>query len=192
MVMKTQKELKQRYAEILAADVWRNDQKMVDFCVKEAGRIVELENGDIIAIKKPSIQKSFCFGYSDSRYDNEDYNRAENMAAHAKKNTEYFLEQNLHDINQMIAKLEGADDRIEFRIRTKYYGQPENSPFKCIEQYFRWDEKGQKYPVLEGENLQRVIEGYKIVKADFEKRLNTYLKRYGLSKVKTWSYWQDA
>ena len=25
----------------------------------------------------------------------------------------------------------------------------------------------------------------------FAKRLNTYLKRYGLSKVHSWSYWRD-
>lgn len=66
--MSTQKELKQKYADILAADVWHDDQEMIDFCLKEAGYIVELVNGDIIVIKKPKIKKDFCFGYSDSRF----------------------------------------------------------------------------------------------------------------------------
>jgi hypothetical protein len=26
----------------------------------------------------------------------------------------------------------------------------------------------------------------------FEKRLHAYLKRYGLSKIKSWTYWLDA
>lgn len=193
--MASQKELKQRYAEILAADVWHNDQKMVDFCVKEAGYIVELENGDILAIEKPRIEKNFCFGYSDSRYDTEDYDRANNMADHARTSTEYFIEQNMKDINEQISNLEGTGKNAGqwvYRLRTKYYKQPEDSKLKAINTFRWYDEEAEKYPALEGVNLQRVIEGYKAVRADFEKRLQTYLKRYGMSKVHAWSYWQDA
>lgn len=189
--MKTQKELKQRYAEILAADVW-SDPKMVDYCVKKAGYIVELENGDIVAIEKPSIQKNFCFGYHDSRYDTEDFDRAENMAEHARKSTEYFLEQNLKGINETIDNLEGRGSyRWEWRVAIPYTGQPKDSQLKdvwCVDSY---ESRGKEYPLLKGEDLQRVVEGYKVVKADFEKRLNTYLKRYGLSKVNSWSFWAD-
>lgn len=193
--MATQKELKQRYAEILAADVWHNDQKMVAFCVKEAAYIVELEDGSILAIEKPRIEKNFCFGYSDSRYDTEDYDRANDMAHHAKTSTEYFLKENLKDINDTIARLEGtrnSSPRLVYKIRIPYSGQPADSKLKALHTFQFWDESAEKYPTLEGENLRRVIEGYKIVKADFEKRLQTYLKRYGMSKVRAWSYWQDA
>ena len=191
--MMTQKELKQRYADILAAEVWKGDKKMVDYCVKKAGCIVELVNGDIVAIEKPSIKKDFCFGYSDSRYDTEDYDRANNMAEHARKSTEYFLEQNMKDINETIDSLEGKGSyRWEWRVAIPYYGQPKDSKLKSILCVDCYESRGKEYPLLEGEDLQRVIEGYKVVKADFEKRLNTYLKRYGLSKVNSWSYWQDA
>ena len=193
--MATQKELKQRYAEILAADVWHNDQKMIDFCVKEAAYIVELEDGSILAIEKPRIKKDFFFGYSDSRYDTEDFDRANDMADHARKSTEYFIEQNMKDINAKIAQLEGTSwdaSRWVNRIRIPYTGQPAYSKLKAIHTFRDYDEHGKESPELEGENLRRVIEGYKIVRADFEKRLQTYLKRYGLSKVKSWSYWQDA
>lgn len=191
--MKSQKELKQKYAEILAADVWHNDQRMVDYCVKTAGHIVELENGDIVAIEKPSIEKNFCFGYSDSRYDTEDYDRAQRMAEHAGKSVDYFLEQNLKGINSRIEELEKNDSgRWIYRIAIPYSGQPKDSKLKAIWRLERWDDKYQHLLLLEGENLQRVIEGYKAVRADFEKRLQRYLKRYGLSKVHSWSYWQDA
>ena len=191
--MATQKELKQRYAEILASEVWHNDQKMVDYCVKKTGYIVELENGDIIAIEKPSIEKNFCFGYSDSRYDTEDFDRANAMAAHAAKSTDYFLEQNLKGINEIIAQLEGTGNyRWDYHVHVPYSGQPENSQLKDLHSFYPHDERGKQFPKLEGVNRQRVIEGYKVVRADFEKRLNTYLKRYGLSKINTWSYWQDA
>lgn len=193
--MTNQKELKLRYAAILAADVWPNDQKMVDYCVKKAGYIVELENGDIIAIDKPSIEKNFCFGYSDSRYDTEDYDRANAMADHAAKSVDYFIEQNMKGIDEMIALLEGRDaSRWVFKVCIPYSGQPRYSKLKAIHQYHRWDESeyAKHFPELVGEDLQRVIEGYKVVRADFEKRLHTYLKRYGLSKINTWSYWRDA
>lgn len=193
--MSNQKELKQRYAEILAADVWHNDQRMVDHCVKEAAHIVELENGDILAISKPRIEKNFCFGYSDSRYDTEDFDRANDMADHARKSQDYFIEQNMKGIDDMIALLEGKDsNRWVFKVCIPYSGQPMYSKLKAIHQYHRWDESeyAKHFPELAGEDLRRVIEGYKVVKADFEKRLNTYLKRYGMSKVKAWSYWRDA
>ena len=199
--MSTQKELKQRYAEILAADVWHNDQSMVDFCVKEAGYIVELENGDILAITKPRIQKDFCFGYSDSRYDTEDYDRANAMAAHASSSTDYFLAENLREIDNAIKLLEnnGFEEytdgfktrRVVYRVGIPYSRQPENSKLKSLFTLPWHDERSQKYPELSVNDRLRVIEGYKAVRAAFEKRLNTYLKRYGLSKVNSWSYWRD-
>lgn len=191
--MSNQKELKQRYAEILAAEVWSNDQSMVDFCVKEAAYIVELENGDILPIKKPRIEKDFCFGYSDSRYDTEDYDRANEMAAHAKSGVSYFIEQNMKDINHAIAILEGAEHSSwDYYVCIPYSGQPKDSKLKSLCGYYWHQDKAQNGKKLEGADRQRVLDGYKAVKASFEKRLQSYLKRYGLSKVRSWSYWQDA
>ena len=181
------------YQEILENEVWKGDQKMVDYCVKKAEHIVELTNGDIVVIEKPSIETRFCFGYSDSRYDTEDYDRANAMADHAKKSQEYFIEENMKGINQTIGQMEGTiHHSFEYRLRVPYTGQPEGSKLKSLDAYYWSDEYSKKYPEISGQDLQRVIEGYKVVKASFEKRLNTYLKRYGMSKVKTWSYWQDA
>lgn len=190
--MMNQKELKQRYADILSAEVWK-DPKMVDYCVKKTAHIVELVNGDIVAIEKPSIQKNFCFGYSDSRYDTEDFDRANDMAEHARNSVDYFMSENLKGINETIDSLEGKGrHNWEWRVAIPYYGQSKDSKLRSIWCVDIWESRGKEYPLLEGEDLQRVIEGYKVVKADFEKRLNTYLKRYGLSKVNSWSYWQDA
>lgn len=190
--MMNQKELKQRYADILSAEVWK-DPKMVDYCVKKTAHIVELVNGDIVAIEKPSIKKDFCFGYRLSHCDSDDYDRANDMADHARKNVDYFLEENLKEVNEIIDSLEGKGrHNWEWRVAVPYYGQSKDSKLKNIVCNSIWDNQSNESPLLEGEDLQRVIEGYKVVKADFEKRLGTYLKRYGLSKVNSWSYWQDA
>ena len=41
------------------------------------------------------------------------------------------------------------------------------------------------------EDLFLIIEVYKQQIENFKKRLNTYLKRYGLSKLTTWTYLID-
>jgi hypothetical protein len=45
--------------------------------------------------------------------------------------------------------------------------------------------------VRQSGNKSRIIEGYEQVFADFVKRLQSYLKRYGLTKLDTWTYWID-
>ena len=188
----TQKELKAMYSEILFSEVWNGNQRMVDHCLKEAAYIVELTSGDIVAIQKPRIQKDFCFGYSDSRYDTEDFDRANEAAHHAATSTEYFISENLKGIDKIIDRLEGKRSDWDYHIRIPYYGQPEESKLKAMHSFYWYDEKGKQFPKLAGEDRERVLAGYKVVRADFVKRLNSYLKRYGMSKVNAWSYWRDA
>lgn len=189
----TQKELKAEYERILASEVWRNSPHMVEYCVKEAAHIVELTDGSIVVIEKPRIKKDFCFGYRDSRYDTEEYDEANKMADHARSSTDYFLAENLAAIDDIINHLEGKErNSWDFHICVPYNGQAQNSKLKKLQEIYWHDERGQKYPKLKGENQSRVLEGYKVVRASFEKRLHSYLKRYGLSKVNSWSYWVDA
>lgn len=187
----TQKELKARYADALAIEVWKNDQKMVDFCVKKTAHFVELTTGQIVAIEKPSIEKNFCFGYR-STYDMEEYEEANRAANYAAKSADYFKSENLRQIDSIIDQLNGKDWAIEYRIIPAYYRQPGESILANVRGYYWHDEYGRKYPKLEGEDLARILDGYQIVRKSFEKRLDAYLKRYGMSKVNTWSYWTEA
>lgn len=180
-----QMELRKMYAEILTNEVWPNDQRMVDYCIKKAAYIVELTNGDIVVIEKPSIKKEFCFGYSDSRYDTKDMDRAYEMAEHARTSVDYFLSQNLAQIDEQIAHLES----LELYTCLNYYNQPEGSKLKQLIAFHLHEQKvGTK---LEGEDRERVFEGYKAVREIFDRRLHSYLRRYGMSKVNAWAYWQD-
>lgn len=38
------------------------------------------------------------------------------------------------------------------------------------------------------DDIQKIIDGFKEVRKAFEKRIDTYLKRYGTTKVNSWSY----
>lgn len=189
--MTTQQERSQTLRRILASEVWPKDAHMVDYCVKEAAHIVELQNGDIVTIDKPRIQKDFCFGYSLNRHDTEDFDRAQEASAHAETSPDYFMHKNLKDLDNMIALLEGKQaSRFNFYTGVHYTGQPADSKLKQVVQLDRWDEHA-GYTLLSEADRSAMLEGYKQVRADFVKRLQTYLKRYGLSKVHTWTYWRD-
>lgn len=190
----TQKELKTMYRSILETEVWGNDSKMVDFCMKKTGYIVELTSGDIIALERPTIKKDFCFGYSLSRYDTEDYDAANDAAHHAATHEDYFLSENLDQIDKILSSLESTEwNSWDYYILTQYYSQPDSSRLKGLHTFYWHSAEADKYKdcKLEGEDRQRVIAGYREIRKDFEKKLQAYLKRYGLSKVRSWSYWQD-
>lgn len=188
--MKTQKELKQEYEEILKTEVWEGSPDMVKHCMKNIGHIVELENGDIVVLDKPTIKKRFCFGYSCSPHDTESYDNANKMVDHARASEDYFRKENLKQIENKIERL-----KDETRARFKWgimanYREDNSSKLKTLYQYDQFD--GKEHTEATADDINRVIEGYKEVKKAFEKRLSTYLKRYGLKHVHAWSYWRDA
>lgn len=188
--------------------VWKNDNKMVDYELKKVNYIVPLNNGDYFIIDKPSIEKSFCFGYSDCGQ-GQSFEEAQEAAA-AADNEKYFMEKNLHDINKIIAEFEtkrtpGSEYRGELKFYKSYkYSGGEELHQKAIRTYYSYetlDENGdlakdQKYlnytfEELTESEIEAIIAGYKEVKRQFVKRLNTYLKKYGTSKLHIWTYWLD-
>ena len=85
-------ELKPVYRKLIE-QVWKDDTNMVDYCMRKVEVLSQLDNGIIFFIEKQKIEKNFCFGYSDSAYDTEDYDRANAMAFHARTSEQYFTEQ---------------------------------------------------------------------------------------------------
>ena len=193
--MATQKELKAKYLEIVQKEVYRNDPKMIDYLNKEISQVIELSNGDLVALEKPRIEKHFCFGYSDSRYDTEDFDRANEMARYASESREYFKNENLKQFKTDIERLEKG----ELYTRVYYYNSPKDSKIKhiafCSDIYYNWnlsEEQRKEYTKITGDDLEIVKTAYLEEMAKFEKRLDSYLKRYGMEHIKTWSYWRDA
>lgn len=197
MVM--QKELKGRYMAIICSDVWPNSTSMQKYAEKNFSVGVELDNDDLYVITKPSIQTSFCFGYGYcGRSDEEDWQGARDMADHASRDTRYFMEENLKELNERIELL--RDDHYVGYKYLAYSGQPEGSHLKTYslcrtwdgpeEATWRWSNCRQVEKLSERERAA-LIEGYETAKQLFTKRLNTYLKRYGLSKLNTWTYLRD-
>lgn len=192
----TQKELKELYQKE-TTEYWKN-QKMIDYCMKKAAYIVELEDGEYTIIDKPSIKTSFCFGYGYCGMSTEDdWKGAANMAEKARQDQEYFIRENLKGLDESIKSLE--DKSLEIYKFIGYNGQKEDSfrrSFRIVEpwhnpEYEPWAWNMPKVKRMSDQERQAVLEGYQEVKKAFIKRLNTYLKRYGLTKVRSWTYLSD-
>lgn len=195
----TQKELKEMYMNIIKTEVWE-DEHMQNFAKKKCAYVVQFSNGDIADIEKPSIKKDFCFGAgSYGTCTNEEMKDAENMAALARKSEQYFKEQNLKKIDSDIEDLEKCLSSYEYECYTytHYMGQPDNSKLKAFAVVrtgynpeftpMRWI-NCKDIKKLGADDIQKIIDGFKEVRKAFEKRINTYLKRYGTTKVNSWSY----
>lgn len=196
-----QKELKTLYTEELRK-VWGNDEGMVKFCAKETEYVIE-HDGYLYNIEKPRIKTDFCFGYGYSGIStSEDEENAYSCAAVAQKSEEYFIEQNLADIDDRIKAYkcakefmnrewsEGEHPRHLIKIRKHYSRQPLDCKLRVldlVDTYYFSDNN----EVASLELIDKLIAGYEEVKKSFTKRLQTYLKRYGLSKVRSWTYLVD-
>lgn len=199
---KSQKELKEIYMNIIKTEVWKDSEHMQKFAEKEVAYIVELSNGNIIDFDKPRIETSFCFGAGYNGFcTSEDWDNANSLVDRTYGDQEYFKSKNLSDLNNRIKELKSClTGNSECYTYTHYTGQPEKSKLKTYSVCnFRYTPKNnpafwsnlKDVQKLENDDIQKIIDGLQEVKKQFEKRLNTYLKRYGLTKIRAWSYISD-
>lgn len=187
----TQKELMEMYMRVIR-EYWSNP-RMQEYERKECSYIVDLSNGKIISIDKPRILKDFCFGYG--MYGvctEEEIERASKLAAIAMTDEKYFISKNMEEINNKIESLKTA---YKVYVYPKYYMQKDDIlvTYYCARSEWDLDMVPDKTKLTEirKEDIQKIIDGLEIVKQKFEKRLKTYLKRYGLSKLNVWTYLID-
>lgn len=199
MAKKVVDNLKADYIGMIAKEVWTGNDHMIDYERKNIDEVVELDNGDLIGIETPRIETRFCFGYGYCGVStDEDYKNAEEMRRYAQESEDYFLNENLKGLNGMIEDLQ--DDNLYFYKFVKYTGCKDDSSIKDIRwcrlgytpeyEPWRWSNLRGLKELTEDER-KKLIVGYQNVKAKFEKRLRTYLKRYGTKKLTTWTFLSD-
>lgn len=134
-----------------------------------------LSDGGLVEFVKPKIETRFCFGYGT-------YRTFEEAAdAERKAGEDYFLRENLRGFDDGIETLEG--DGVLFVYNATNMEKNRN-----------WSDVPMHYgnPVMMNDtDRARLLEACKMQRAKFEKRLQEYLKRYGLSKIKKWTYWDN-
>lgn len=177
--------------------VWPGDSSMLDYCRKEFSSAIRLQNGGILVFKKPSIDNAFCF--HDEGPDYEFYQHL--MGDREKRLAEYFLERNLAGYDEDIERLQSLtkDCRTLYVQRMSYSGQTE--PLN-LWRWYSWSEYDVEnepwryepgtYEKMTDRDRKAILAGVQREREKFGKRLQTYLKRYGTSKIRTWTYWADA
>ena len=160
-----------------------------------------LKFGDcFLGFEKPSIQTRFCFGYGQNGISTEeDYEGARSQERNMETNKQAFINANLEGLNKSIEDLQEFIDNF-FDNKNTCFSSRYNKIFICKNSYnhlaylaWSWDydnirNKDMIIREATKEDLLLIIEVYKQQIKNFKKRLNIYLKRYGLSKINTWAY----
>ena len=128
-----------------------------------------------------------------------DYEDAQKKEKNAKKDEDYFLSENLGIFDLTIKKIKSTRKENHENILYIYKEYSRDSvnlwgfTVLSFSEFIYQNERKIYNDIQEAsdEDIKIILEAEKEERKKFEKRLKTYLKRYGLSKVKTWSYWQE-
>ena len=185
--------MKKQDKEMIRAEYKKEwNEHMTDYCTNQVVSFAILGNGEIWTIDKASIKKDFCFGYSLSRYDSEDFDRANDQAAHAETSVEYFINENLSHAGYD-SSLNALNDKHKvWYVRPKYMGNTDCKIVSCSFLRRYDDDIPNDARLLTDDEKVLMVEALTEARNSFIKRLNTYLKKYGLSNINTWTYWRDA
>ena len=210
MLNKEQKEkVRAAYAE-----VWRGNDYMADYCTKKVAVLAELPGGEFIPLEKLSIEKRFCFGES-----GHDYDKAQEAAQIARTSEAYFMAANMEPLDRKLEevlaqyKMHNQDpdcpgvvllimeqpycERTEqmrdiTRVRTTELIEATGPVFirELPGRSVTIRNHPCRVPTLE--ELDSILAAYRDLREEHRKKVERYLKRYGLSKVHAWTYWRDA
>lgn len=177
----TNREIKQLVVKVLKNTI--NEQR-AEWIEHDMDSALFTSVGWVIFEKRP-LKKHFCFGYDCS---DESYERACEMTKIAKNDPEYFISENLKWYDEMLENLENGDNYYT----SSYYNYPD-APFiditnarveyDCIERDLKI-----KHGQFSKEDTEHLINFVKKLRAKQEKRCQTYIKKYGLNKIRTWIF----
>lgn len=182
--------------------VWGHDEKMVKYCVNKASQIIKLSGGQLYVIDKERLETHFCFGWSSCGQGSE-YDEAQKMANRAQHDYDMFREKNTRGLQEMIDDLQPTPPdycgtpRYEPYIRVQYCtGSPNIYNLAWVNdyqlQYEKWRfQNWEGFQPLSDEDRATLIAAYQEELDKRNKQIDAYLKRYGTSKLRTWTYWLD-
>ena len=166
------------------ANVWGDNASLVDYCVKKASGYIAFGD-DIFVMDKPSIKTEFWFG--EHTYD---YEEVCERCSEAKNDIDYFVEQNLDgcEAHRFIREI---DEGRRAPYISREYSSYDNSNFVFINWRRPWDSTDYDIRKLDDDEIAALRLFCKDEVEKFERRLTSYLKRYGLSKCHFGVYWAD-
>lgn len=163
---------------------------MKNYYRKEVEQIAEIKEGYLI-VDKPRIKTSFCFGSGWNGISSaEEDEIANDLANQARTDEDWFLEENLQEINKKIQILEESlelDCDSYDRVVLVKNGLNQYSVVRRKHAEY-WSEE---YVEASNEEVKEILDLYLSVRETFKRRLSTYLKKYSLTKINSWTYLRD-
>lgn len=173
------------------AKIWEKDKGMQDYCLKKTSNCVLTPFGGLVTFDKPRIETNFCFGYGQIQ-SYQDANEQE-----ANFGEKQFLKNNLADMREVLNLFEGKK-KYSYQSTKHLYFSREYSGSNIYSIVFldEYDAKDKAWRFdsltkASEEDFQKCYAAQKQEYEKFEKRLKSYLKRYGTKKLHTWTYWAD-
>ena len=138
-------------------------------------------------LSKPGMETRFCF-----HDEGPDYEHYKELTSADDKMARYFKAKNLQEFDGKIKHIEKGEEWSEDK-RVWWYTSDDNS-YCRYKLYLRFYDAGrdEEGTLCTDEEKKLILNGLKFARECFEKRLDAYLKRYGVSKLHTWTYWADA
>jgi hypothetical protein len=137
----------------------------------------------VIQFEKPRLHTHFCYGYGMGR----DYESAQAGASTVQNHYEVFLEENI-EMSRYQRVLDILEKRPETVYLRKTYDKGNFVDFVAGGNGYEYKEM-----VLATEqDLEIIKKGVQAQLENLKKRCAAYWKRFGGSKLKTWTYWADA
>ena len=174
--------------------VWKNDTDMVEYCIKQTQSLVKLSTGQLFATDKPSIETRFCFGYSDIGQGPSYDECNDEMDDFRKHEAEYFKHENLQCFDNFIEQLDGDGVKqlyVTNRYRDDYGANIVTTTWISDFDFECHGLRREMYTKVSAQDKEAIKAVYLADRADMEKRLDTYLKKYGTKKLHVWRYWID-
>jgi len=176
--------------------VWKNDTKMIDYCIGQTQSLVKLSGGQLFTTDKPTLKKEFCYGYS-SCGQGPTYEECNETIATVRKHLgEVFKDENLEDYDRILDWYNGVDTHNKRPYLSSHYWPKYGANIVTvtwIDEYDRdWPKvaSGEVVPLSE-QDRQTIIGIYKSDREAMVKRCEEYLKKYGTEKLHVWRYWID-
>lgn len=168
-------------------EIW--NEKMTDYEMAKTDNFVKLPSGYFLTFDKPTIKTDFCFGY-DTDYSGHEVSDAYKRLDAFKRSEKAFKRANLEGLDEDIKDAKDTNKKVF--IYTKYTMGGKIADYTICDP---WKDPQilKDTPMWEASEEERksIIKGLEIARAKFEKRLDSYLKKYGTSKLHCWTYWRD-
>ena len=172
-----------RYAATVEEWIAAHVKGGADYYRKETAAAVKLHEGYYI-IEKPRIENKFCF-----HDEGPDYETYKSLHKSEDNMRAYFMNANLSEWDDLIGRLADTEKPV-YVHESGYQGKAYIRTSRYMFDYY--DAQREGWRQISDEERKAIAAAVRFVRAGFEKRLQTYLKRYGTAKLHTWTYWADA